>query len=257
MVANFLAGGAAINVLAQQMDAEVIVVDVGVRATIPEPPRSTTDVRARLIRARVRNGTRDLSIGPALTRPESLAAIDVGIRLADELRRSDVAIAAVGEMGMATRPQRARSSPRSPVATPGRSRAAAPGSTMRRMRARWTPSRAACGASDGRRPTRCSSSTRSAAWRWQRSRASSSPQQPLASRSSSTASSRPRRRSSLHASAPRCLRGSSPRTGLRSRATRSRSRHSGSTLCSISACDWARIRSHARARAHRCGLRIA
>jgi nicotinate-nucleotide--dimethylbenzimidazole phosphoribosyltransferase len=100
MVANFLAGGAAINVLAEQMDAEVIVVDVGVRSAIPQPPRSKAGIRARLIRARVRNGTRDLSIGPALTRQESLAAIDVGIRLADELRRSGVAIVAVGEMGI-------------------------------------------------------------------------------------------------------------------------------------------------------------
>jgi nicotinate-nucleotide--dimethylbenzimidazole phosphoribosyltransferase len=100
VVANFLAGGAAINALAALVDAEVIVVDVGVGTTIPEPSVARPGVRARLIRARVRPGTRDLSEEPAMTRSESLAAIGVGLRLGEELRRSRTAIAAVGEMGI-------------------------------------------------------------------------------------------------------------------------------------------------------------
>ena len=100
MVANFLAGGAAINALAALVDAEVIVVDVGVGTTIPEPSVARPGVRARLIRARVRPGTRDLSGEPAMTRSETLAAIGVGLRLGEELRRSRTAIAAVGEMGI-------------------------------------------------------------------------------------------------------------------------------------------------------------
>jgi nicotinate-nucleotide--dimethylbenzimidazole phosphoribosyltransferase len=100
MVANFLAGGAAINVLAAEVRAEVVVVDVGVASPIPEPSTPRTGVRARLIRSRVRDGTRDLSIGPALERSETLAALEVGLRLADELGRSGVTIIAVGEMGI-------------------------------------------------------------------------------------------------------------------------------------------------------------
>jgi nicotinate-nucleotide--dimethylbenzimidazole phosphoribosyltransferase len=100
MVANFLAGGAAINVLAGTAGAEVVVVDVGVRSAIPEPRDTKPGVRARLVRARVRAGTRDLSIEPALERPQTEAALEVGLRLADELRRAGVTIVAVGEMGI-------------------------------------------------------------------------------------------------------------------------------------------------------------
>src|SRR3954468_16999091 len=38
MVANFCAGGAAVNVLARQAHAEVVVVDVGVAAELPAHP---------------------------------------------------------------------------------------------------------------------------------------------------------------------------------------------------------------------------
>jgi nicotinate-nucleotide--dimethylbenzimidazole phosphoribosyltransferase len=100
MVANFLAGGAAINALATYADADVLVVDIGVRAGIAEPEVAPAAGRTRLIRARVRAGTRDLASEPAMTRTESLAAIGVGLRLADELRRSRTSIAAVGEMGI-------------------------------------------------------------------------------------------------------------------------------------------------------------
>ena len=100
MVANFLAGGAAINALAGLVGAEVIVVDVGVRSPIPEPSVAGARVRARLVRARLRAGTRDLSEEPAMTRSETLAAFGVGLGLADEVRRSRTAIAAVGEMGI-------------------------------------------------------------------------------------------------------------------------------------------------------------
>jgi nicotinate-nucleotide--dimethylbenzimidazole phosphoribosyltransferase len=100
MVANFLAGGAAINVLASLVDAEVVAVDVGIRAVIPEPPEIQAGVRARLIRARVRAATRDLSEESAMTRAETIAAVDIGIRLAAELRRAGVELVAVGEMGI-------------------------------------------------------------------------------------------------------------------------------------------------------------
>src|SRR5437588_7321202 len=49
MVANFLAGGAAINVLARHANAEVVVVDAGVATPLEPAPG--------LIRANVRRGT--------------------------------------------------------------------------------------------------------------------------------------------------------------------------------------------------------
>jgi nicotinate-nucleotide--dimethylbenzimidazole phosphoribosyltransferase len=104
MVANFVAGGAAINVLARAAGAGLVVVDIGVAGGAGgaggQGPVAGSTSGARLLRARVASGTRDLSIGPAMTRDEALAAIDAGrdavIRLIDE----GTDLVAVGEMGI-------------------------------------------------------------------------------------------------------------------------------------------------------------
>ncbi|MGH9283455.1 MAG: nicotinate-nucleotide--dimethylbenzimidazole phosphoribosyltransferase, partial [Acidimicrobiales bacterium] len=71
MVANFLAGGAAINVLARQAGATVVVVDVGVATPIPgdEATGATTALLAR----KVAPGTANLAVAPAMT-PAQCAA---------------------------------------------------------------------------------------------------------------------------------------------------------------------------------------
>src|SRR5262245_14469998 len=66
MVANFCAGGAAINVLARQTGAEVLVVDVGVASTL-EP-------RPGLALRKVTAGTADLTTAPAMTIEQAQAA---------------------------------------------------------------------------------------------------------------------------------------------------------------------------------------
>ena len=78
MVANFLAGGAVVNAFARQVGAEVCVVDVGVAGPAFDPADG-------LLRRRVRPGTADLSRGPAMTRDEAVAAIEVGIEMARDL----------------------------------------------------------------------------------------------------------------------------------------------------------------------------
>ena len=60
MVANFCAGGAAINVLARQASARVVVVDVGVATEVPDVPGTETE----LVRARIAPGTANLALGP-------------------------------------------------------------------------------------------------------------------------------------------------------------------------------------------------
>ncbi|HKT05733.1 MAG TPA: nicotinate-nucleotide--dimethylbenzimidazole phosphoribosyltransferase, partial [Rugosimonospora sp.] len=77
MVANFLAGGAVVNALARQVGATVTVVDVGVAAPLEKADG--------LVCAKVRPGTRDLSVEPAMTREETQAAVAAGITVADQL----------------------------------------------------------------------------------------------------------------------------------------------------------------------------
>jgi nicotinate-nucleotide--dimethylbenzimidazole phosphoribosyltransferase len=93
MVANFLAGGAVVNAVAAQVDARVVVVDVGVATPLPE-----TD---GLLVRKVRPGTRDMTTGPALTRDETLAALDIGITMAATLVDHGSRVLLTGDMGIA------------------------------------------------------------------------------------------------------------------------------------------------------------
>ena len=99
MVANFLAGGAAINVLGSWAGARLVVVDAGVAAPIPD--RASDPVLAgRLVHARIRDGTDDMTEGPAMARAEALRAVVAGIDLARSLRADGADILGVGEMGI-------------------------------------------------------------------------------------------------------------------------------------------------------------
>ncbi len=99
MVANFLAGGAAINVLAAQAGATLTVIDVGVASVIPAVT-DATGRGGRLVEARVRAGTADMTEGPAMTREEALAAIAVGRRVGAGVIASGCDVLAIGEMGI-------------------------------------------------------------------------------------------------------------------------------------------------------------
>ncbi len=107
MVANFLAGGAAINVLAAQVGASLTIVDVGIASEIPGhghgPGAGAVTIGAagcRLVHARVRHGTADLSAGPAMSRDDALRAIAVGLDVVAEAGRSGLDVVGVGEMGI-------------------------------------------------------------------------------------------------------------------------------------------------------------
>jgi nicotinate-nucleotide--dimethylbenzimidazole phosphoribosyltransferase len=92
MVRNFLAGGAAINALARYVGAEVVVVDVGVDAEFGCP--------AGLVDKKVRRGTRNFTIEPAMTESEMNAALEVGRVLSRQERFQKSHLVAVGEMGI-------------------------------------------------------------------------------------------------------------------------------------------------------------
>ncbi|MDI9885655.1 nicotinate-nucleotide--dimethylbenzimidazole phosphoribosyltransferase [Streptomyces sp. HNM0645] len=93
MVANFLGGGAVCNAFANQVGAEVCVIDVGVASDLPATPG--------LLPRKVRPGTADFTTGPALGREEVLAAIEVGIETARDLVSAGNKALLTGEMGIA------------------------------------------------------------------------------------------------------------------------------------------------------------
>lgn len=93
MVANFLGGGAVCNAFATQVGAEVCVVDVGVAADLPATPG--------LLPRKIRGSTSDMTTGPAMTREEAKAAIEVGIETARDLVAAGNKALLTGEMGIA------------------------------------------------------------------------------------------------------------------------------------------------------------
>ncbi|MBE2237458.1 MAG: nicotinate-nucleotide--dimethylbenzimidazole phosphoribosyltransferase [Caldilineaceae bacterium] len=92
MVLNFLAGGAAINVLARLFGAEVLIVDVGVKSDLPD--------HARLVKAKLRPGTRNFLHEPAMTRAEAVAAVEVGIGVAQQAIEEGARVLVTGDMGI-------------------------------------------------------------------------------------------------------------------------------------------------------------
>ncbi|HVM06166.1 MAG TPA: nicotinate-nucleotide--dimethylbenzimidazole phosphoribosyltransferase [Acidimicrobiales bacterium] len=92
MVANFLAGGAAINVLAGQVGAEVVVVDMGVAGILPAHPG--------LLDRKVRAATWDLADGPAMTVAEAGQAVAAGIGVARLLVERGARCLVTGDMGI-------------------------------------------------------------------------------------------------------------------------------------------------------------
>ena len=92
MVATFCAGGAAINALARQVGASLVVVDVGVAGELPPHPS--------LLDRKVAPGTRDLAVGPAMTLDQALAAWGRGADVAHDLVAGGAGLLVMGDMGI-------------------------------------------------------------------------------------------------------------------------------------------------------------
>lgn len=93
MAVAMAAGGAAVCVLARQVQAEVWVTNVGVASELP----AGCGVRDRC----VRRGTADISQGPAMSLDEAVAALEIGIATAEEAIAAGADILVTGEMGIA------------------------------------------------------------------------------------------------------------------------------------------------------------
>ncbi len=91
MVLNFLAGGAAVNVLARHAGANVVCVDMGINGDVEHPG---------LLNRKIRRGTRNMAKEAAMTREEAEAAVKAGYQLALELAAQGTGLFATGEMGI-------------------------------------------------------------------------------------------------------------------------------------------------------------
>ena len=93
MVRNMLAGGAAVNVLAGHAGAETCVIDIGVNDPLAEAPG--------LLRRKIKSGTDNIALGPAMSVEEATRAVEIGFDLACSAPGDGVTLIGTGEMGIA------------------------------------------------------------------------------------------------------------------------------------------------------------
>ncbi|NTU93446.1 MAG: nicotinate-nucleotide--dimethylbenzimidazole phosphoribosyltransferase [Chlorobiaceae bacterium] len=92
MVYNMLGGGAAISVLSRHAGADLEVIDMGVNHDFPEHP---------LLRSsKIRYGTSNCALGPAMSVDEAIRAVMTGASLAIEARQQGYDLLATGELGI-------------------------------------------------------------------------------------------------------------------------------------------------------------
>jgi len=92
MVQNFLRGGAGINVLARQVGARIIFVDMGIASDLKPDPK--------LITRKVGYGTKNMCLGPAMTGEQAIKAIESGIDVVNTEADKGLDIVGTGDMGI-------------------------------------------------------------------------------------------------------------------------------------------------------------
>ncbi|MFH1031541.1 MAG: nicotinate-nucleotide--dimethylbenzimidazole phosphoribosyltransferase [Chloroflexota bacterium] len=92
MVHNFLRGGAGINVLARHTGARVVVVDIGVAAKLKPHPQ--------FLARKIAFGTKNIALGPAMTREQAVKALETGIEVVDSELSKGLDIIGTGDMGI-------------------------------------------------------------------------------------------------------------------------------------------------------------
>lgn len=94
MVYNFIAGGAGINAIAGVAGAHVTVVDMGIASDLDDLVESKN-----ILNRKIAYGTKDFSLGPAMTREQATRSVEAGIQVALDLSER-VDVFATGEMGI-------------------------------------------------------------------------------------------------------------------------------------------------------------
>jgi nicotinate-nucleotide--dimethylbenzimidazole phosphoribosyltransferase len=97
MVCNVMSGGAGINALARASNVGLELIDVGVSGDLTGMPlRPVVPLRSHKVRA----GTANLRLGPAMATSEAVQALGVGEQIAGEAIRAGAGIVGVGEIGI-------------------------------------------------------------------------------------------------------------------------------------------------------------
>src|SRR5689334_19940179 len=93
MTYNFLSGGAAINALARAFGVDIQIVDAGVAHDFPP--------HDKLRALKIKRGTDNFTIGPAMTRADAEASVEAGLGCVAEAAGSEKPfLIGVGEMGI-------------------------------------------------------------------------------------------------------------------------------------------------------------
>jgi nicotinate-nucleotide--dimethylbenzimidazole phosphoribosyltransferase len=92
MVANFLRGGAGINVLARQAGARVVFVDIGVASDLKPHPQ--------LLVRKIGYGTQNMCLGPAMTPEQAVRSVETGIDIINVEVEKGLDIVGTGDMGI-------------------------------------------------------------------------------------------------------------------------------------------------------------
>ncbi|MCT4603162.1 MAG: nicotinate-nucleotide--dimethylbenzimidazole phosphoribosyltransferase [Marinifilum sp.] len=93
MVANFMAGGAAINVFGRQNGIDIKIVDAGVNYDF--------DKEWNVIDAKIAHGTKSYLNNPAMSQEQFSKALNKGAKLVQEIHENGTNIIGFGEMGIA------------------------------------------------------------------------------------------------------------------------------------------------------------
>ena len=91
--------------MAKYFDIDLLVVDMGVKLTIPESLYTDSMVEAgkltgKIVKRSLGRGTKNLAKEPAMTREEAVKAILTGIEAAKAIKESGCQVFGVGEMGI-------------------------------------------------------------------------------------------------------------------------------------------------------------
>ena len=92
MVLNFVRGGAGINVIARQIGARVVVVDIGIAGK--------TSSFLGILRHKIAPGTQNMCLGPAMTLDQATKSLETGIAIVQSETNKGLDIVATGEMGI-------------------------------------------------------------------------------------------------------------------------------------------------------------